>query len=275
MFAPSEASARSDDFTPTGKPRHDLMTKITRVLIPLDSQDAQTFALALAYAEKIGQAAGSRDVILLTHSKSQLDSTSLSRFLGGPAAKALTKGVAAGLPSGGQLYGETMKTLRYQARNLPVIAYYADEELLDLVDGLDNVAGVVAVPWVPGEADGWAARWTAQIHGQTKAAPATLIDDPVTVQALKTLTNIINLSTGLAHPSDKRMANEILRILRAKGHADPSATIKSWAIQNSWHPRHATDLEALAGKIWSLKTKPSLADFHDPEGRYSRWKEKA
>lgn len=248
------------------------MTKIFRVLVPLDSQDEQTFGLALAYAEQIAKAAGVSDVILLTHTKGQLDGTGLSRFLGPAASKGLTKGKTVNLSWGGKVHGQTMKTLGYQARSSVVIAYYADESLLDFVDGLHGIAGAVAVPWVPGEADGWAARWSAHVHGQGKQPPRVLIDDPVVVRALETLTTIINLSTGLGHPRDKQMANENLRILRAKGHGDPSGTIKSWAIRHNWSPTAASDLEALAKKVWSLKSKPSLSGFHDPDGRYDRWK---
>jgi hypothetical protein len=248
------------------------VTKIIRVLVPLDSQDEQTFGLALAYAEQIAKAAGVADIILLTHTKGQLNGTSLSRLLGPVASKALIKGETASLPWGGKLHAETMKTLRYQAQNAAVIAYYANEALLEFVDGLRGVAGAVAVPWVPSEADGWAARWNAHVHGQEKQAPAVLIDDPVVVRALETLTTIINLSTGLGHPRDKEKASEILRILRVKGHGNPSGTIKSWAIRHNWSPNAASDLEALARKVWSLKSKPTLSGFHDPDGRYERWK---
>jgi hypothetical protein len=248
------------------------MTKIYRALIPLDSQDEQTFGVALGYVQVICETTGATDVILLTHTKGQLDgSTGLSRFLGPGPLKVLNKGGTATLPWGVRLHSETVKTLRFQARNAVVIAYYADEKLLDHVDGLSGVVGVVAVPWAPGEADGWAARWNATLHGQPRQAPAELIDDPVVVRALETLSTIANLSTGLGHPRDKERANEFLRILRNKGHRDPSATIKSWAIRRGWSVRGATDLEALARKIWSLKTKPSLTGFHDPNGRHARW----
>jgi hypothetical protein len=247
------------------------MSSTIRVLIPLDSQEEQTFGLALAYAEQIAKARHATDVILLTHTKGQLDSTSLSRFLGPTASRALVGGKTARLSWGGALRSETTNTLRHKSVNGIVIAYYANETLLDFVDGLRGVAGAVAVPWLAGEADGWAARWSAVVHGQEKTSPAVLIKDPVVVRALKSLTTVINLTTGLGHPRDKQTANEILRILRAKGHADPSGTIKSWAIQNGWTPKAGSDLEAMSRKIWALKAKPSLAGFHDPGGRYARW----
>jgi len=248
------------------------MVEIYRVLIPLDSQDSQTFGLMLSYVEQIAKNAGVSNVILLTHTKAQFDSTSLSRFLGAAVSKALSKGKKVNLPWGGTIKGETMKTLVYPARDTIVVAYYADESLLDFVDNLHGVRGVVAVPWVRGEADGWAARWNARIHGREVQPPSVLIEDPVVVRALEILTGIINLSTGLGHPSDRKMADEMLRILRAKGHRDPSGQIKSWAIRHKWSPSAASDLEALAKKVWSLRTKPSLAAFHDPDGRYNRWK---
>jgi hypothetical protein len=246
------------------------MATPVRVLIPIDAYDAESFRLALGYAQKVCETAGVQDVILFTHTKGQLDHTSLSRFLGPAAVKGLNKG-SVPLSWGGRLSAETMKTLRYSARNAVVIVYYAEPKILDFVDGLDGVTGVIAVPDIPGEADSWVARWGAIVHGQARQAPPILIDDPVFVRALETLTTVVNLSTGLGHPRDKDMANQILRILRAKGHADQAGSIRSWAVRRGWRPGDAAELEALARKVWALKAKPSLSAIHDASGRYARW----
>ena len=246
------------------------MAEIIRALVPLDSHAAETFQTAFEYAKAICEKTGARDIILLTHTKSQLDHTSLSHFLGDRTVRALAKGPVSVI-AGVNLQAETMRTLRWPRGPAVIIVYYAESEILDLADGTRNVVGVVAVPDYPGQADGWAERWGVIVHGQERQAPAPLIDDPVVVRALETLTQVINLSTGLVHPRDKKMADEILRILRAKGHADPTPTIRSWAIRNGWKPDHAVKLETLSRKIWELKSKPSLAKFHNPQERYNRW----
>jgi hypothetical protein len=247
------------------------MAEIIRVLIPLDSHSNEAVEIAISYAKAICEKAGASDVILLTHTKHQLDHTSLSRFLGDRAVRALAKGPV-GLGSGVSLHAETMRTLRWPPRKSVLIVYYAETEILDLADGARNVAGVVAVPELPGEADDWAMRWGVIVHGEDQKPPAPLIEDEVVVCALETLTQMVNLSTGLGHPRDKAFADETLRILKAKGHVDPTPQIRSWAIRNGWKPEHAVKLEVLSRKIWGLKGKPSLSSFHNPHGRYERWR---
>lgn len=247
------------------------MAEVIRVLVPLDSQSEEAWQTARLYAETICQRTGAAEVVLLTHTKSQLESTSLSRFLGANALRALAKGPV-DLGSGVGLQARTMRTLRSPRMQVVVIVYYAETEILDLVDGVRNIAGVVAVPDLPGDADAWARRWGVIVHGAERQPQGRLIADEVVVRALESLTQTMNLSTGLGHPRDRQRAAEILRILRAKGHADPTENIRSWAIRNGWQPDQAVKLEAMSRKIWSLKGKPSLASFHNPHERYERWR---
>jgi hypothetical protein len=248
------------------------MSAPTRVLVPIDSHANEAFQTALAYADAICQKSGASDIILLTHTKHQLNHTSLSRFLGEKTIRALAKGPLS-LQTGVRLHIETMRTIRLPARKSVIIIYYAATDILDLVDGLKNIAGVVAVPDLPGTGDEWARRWGVIVHGQEQQAAPPLIDGPVVVRALESLTSMVNLSTGLGHPRDKDRANETLRILRAKGHADPTPHIKSWAIRQGWRPEGAAALEALSRKVWGLKGKPRLADFYNVHERYARWQD--
>ncbi|TCN34140.1 hypothetical protein [Sinorhizobium americanum] len=79
------------------------------------------------------------------------------------------------------------------------------------------------------------------------------------------------LGNGVMHPRDKEFADDILRILRAKGHRAEPHSIKSWAIANGWKPSAANELAALAIKIGGLKAKPSLTKIYNAEGKYLSW----
>ena len=127
------------------------------------------------------------------------------------------------------------------------------------------------MPDLKGDADVWAARWGAIIHGEKKTSPAKLIEDQVVENALTQLFAMVNPSTGIAHPRDKEHADNVLRILRAKGHTLEAEAIRSFAIQKGWRSRNAADLAKLASKIASLKNKPSLAKIYNPQDRYKSW----
>ncbi|NMN03884.1 MULTISPECIES: hypothetical protein [unclassified Novosphingobium] len=250
------------------------MSSPIRVLVPVDDTDSEALAIPLAYAKTIAQRANSRaeKIVLLTHTKQQLRSTSLVSHLGVQACKALAANKPVGLGEGLVLHHETLQTLRFGVGRAIVIAFYADEKMMDFVDGLSGLIGVIAVPWLKGGAGAWAARWTPHVHGEAAQHPAKILDDPVIESALKQLSLVTNLSHSALHPRDKQYADETLRILRTKGHSAPVASIKSWAIREGWKPGAAEDLARLAEKIFALKTKPSLSKFHDADGRYARWK---
>ncbi len=247
----------------------------TRVIVPIDDSKPEALGISLGYAKMIAQWATpcADNIILLTHTKQQLRFTSLESHLGAQASKALAVNKAGGIGDGFLLRHETMQTLRFGARNSVIVAFYADEKMLDFVDGLSGVIGCIAVPWLEDGAKSWGERWTPHIHGQPSRASAALLSDPVIENALRTLSRMANLAHGVMHPRDKQHADEILRILRAKGHSAPAGDIKSWVIREGWKPQAADELARLASKIFGLKNKPNLGAFHDPSGRYARWKD--
>ena len=98
--------------------------------------------------------------------------------------------------------------------------------MLDALDDLKGVIGVIVVPDFLDSADQWANRWSPIVHGQSQSPPVSLIDDPVVEAALLHLTQMVNLSTGLVHPRDKDMAIEVLRILRNK--RELHAKVRKW-----------------------------------------------
>lgn len=246
-----------------------------RVVVPIDSQDPEAWKFGLAYALKIGAETNppAQDYILLTHTKQQLKSTALAGHIGSQNAKTLLANQAVRLQNGGQLRHATLQTLRGSGRRAVIIAYFAEDKMLEALDGLDLVAGIVAIPDLPEDATSWITRWNPVVHGQQHASePAPLIDDPVVANALSALTSWINLGHAVMNPRDKEHTDETLRILRAKGHALVPSQIKSWAIRNGWKPGAADELAKLAARIGALASKPRISGYHDPEGKYGRWK---
>lgn len=250
------------------------MTTIPRVLVALDSHDPIAWQAAVTFADKICADAGAsvRNVVVLVHTKNQLDQTDLARFIGTAQAKLLSRREAMNLPSGAKLRCETLKTLGYLSAKTVVIVYWAEMGILDHADGLNNLAGVVAVPEFPDTADQWESRWQPTVYGQpAKSTAAALIDDPTIEKALEALTARVNLATGLGHPRDKDSAKETFRILRYHNHKAEPEKIKSWAITHGWRSKDAGELAALADKILSQRTKPSLSGIYNAQGRYERW----
>ena len=243
-----------------------------RVVVPADSQDQDALRLALAYAQKIGEGKNQpTEAVLFVHTKRQFDQSVLSSYFGKLDAALLSKGNAVSLISGMSLRLSTLKTVRQRHSGSVVIAYFADDSLLDASDDLDGLSGIVAVPDQPGGADNWVARWNAIVHGQVSQQYHKLIEDDVVEAALQNIVSNVNSSTGISHPRDKNLASENLRILVTNGHTLDSGAIRSWAIQQGWASADAGELAKLAAKISGLRTRPNLSGIHNPAGRYDSW----
>ncbi len=247
---------------------------VIRVVVATDAYSEEAVPLALAYAAKIAEIAAIQEpeVIFLTHTKQQIRSGAIASALGAQTSKALANNKAVGIQGGGRISNQTMKTMPQFATNKIVVVCYGEEKILDFADGLSAPAGIVVIPDLEGSANGWIERWNPTVHGAEQSEASEIVDDPIIRAALTSLSEMINLSTGLSHPRDKLVADEILRVLRAKGHVIEPSKIKSWAIRNGWAPDGANELAKVAGKVAKLKTKPNLSKIHDPNGRYERWK---
>jgi hypothetical protein len=76
------------------------------------------------------------------------------------------------------------------------------------------------------------------------------ITNPVVERALDSLTRLVNLSTGLGHPSDKAAAVGLFRILNGGGERYDPAEVAAWAANNGWGLAGARELgEVAAGVI--------------------------
>ena len=77
--------------------------------------------------------------------------------------------------------------------------------------------------------------------------------NPILVEAISTLSSVVNVSTGLAHPLDESHAKELFKALNEFGVPLNSEEVYALAMENGWSERHAKELSELAEKIGSGK----------------------
>ena len=244
-----------------------------RILIPGDDQSVNAISLVFSYTNAICKLSKGavQEAILFVPGKTSVKFTTLSAALGERYAKTLHGGGTVALPSGIPMRLETVRTLRWATKPSVLIAVYSDQKMLDQVDSVKNLFGVVAVPHIPEALEKWEKTWSPTIHGGPKQPAQKLIVDPIVEQALISLTHSINLSHSLLNPRDKDHADRTLRILRVNNHVESSENLRSWAVKNGWHPKAADELEKLATKVQSLKSKPRLSDPEVAKKTYEHW----
>jgi len=72
---------------------------------------------------------------------------------------------------------------------------------------------------------------------------------PLLEEALKLLTSMVNLSTGIIHPSDESAAKLFFKDLHKEGVLLNEMEISSWAVSNGWQLKDAKQLGELAERI--------------------------
>jgi hypothetical protein len=73
--------------------------------------------------------------------------------------------------------------------------------------------------------------------------------NPILKKAVEILSNVVNVSTGFAHPLDESKAKELFKALQKHGVPIKSSDVYAVAISNFWPESHAKSLSELAGKI--------------------------
>lgn len=131
-----------------------------------------------------------------------------------------------------------------------ILAVYCTTKDLNLIDSNSSADSIIFVSWSEDEAEIWESTWYNKslqvMYGNPSQAIAGLPTE--LVQELERLTSIVNLSTGLAHPSDKEYADRIFKSLKSKGYKVSEQLVANWAIANGWNARHLDDLVKLAKK---------------------------
>lgn len=135
-----------------------------------------------------------------------------------------------------------------------IIALWPHDELLRRLDDAGPSAfGVLT--WNLADIEVWAPTVGAiDLLGLTNASAPT-ITDLLVLGAMRSITDSINLSSGISHPSDWNHAVTALRELRSRGCALNGTEVETWAVANGWSSRHAADLSTVVAEVAAGKAK--------------------
>jgi aspartyl-tRNA synthetase len=197
---------------------------------------------------KLAKEKGIANITLVVPKKGGWEHTIIAKFLGEAVAKALAKGQSVKVVDGVTMALDSAQTFRATTgQGLLVGAHISIKDMAKLDDSWGAQA-IMYLPWIDAEAQEWKATWHAQTIGpKSEEAQPSSLSKPVE-EALTRLTDLINLSTGLGHPSDKQHAERTFEKLRSEGHSFDPAEIRRWAQRNNWSSGAAADLEAVARK---------------------------
>ena len=171
---------------------------------------------------------------------------------------------------------DTYDKSKYNSSNKDiVVAFGMDLEDLEVIDDYYCVKYVIAVPWIKDKIMPWVERWNAEeITGAKRDSGGAYVSEIVKV-AMKELSSIINMSTGISHPSDNERAKTYIRALhKYESELNAHSVVSYLVAELGWTSSHANDVGKLIttlneGRYYKGGEKTGL------QVHYKRWKEKA
>lgn len=141
----------------------------------------------------------------------------------------------------------TERRMVRRVQHKPTFVLYADEQMLDKIDSIEDIKYILVLPWIRAEIENWIVTWNATELGRPSSQEIEIIEDPIVVQALKNLTEYVNLSTRIAHPKDRSATIWTFKILKQNHVRFSPSTIKSWLIsEGNWRATAAEEAAELA-----------------------------
>lgn len=236
------------------------------VFIRSHGPDKDALRRALAWLARLSEAdITKRKVALAVDGKAQMSANTIVEVLGEAACKALAKGQP--VTFGKATLSLVIQRDRLQSWTGPILAAFPSKKLLDKLDGLQGVTDIIVVPWTMEEAEFWIQAWGAEELGTTSSGRAAAPQlDPIVESALRNLTQSVNLSTGITHPSDRQAALDTFRVLSRNRIAYHPKDVRAWLVgKGGWEPKDADAVQNIAqgyldGKRFRGGDKPYWGD---------------
>jgi len=153
--------------------------------------------------------------------------------------------------SGIEIVLVTSRKIIYDGENAPLLAIYPRGKYLDELDSIPNVSAMLVVPYIMKEIELWIkARSASELGVAQPPKELPLVSNKVVEAALRSLTARVNMSTGIAHPTDREATIQALMILKDAGETFVPDEIKAWLIsKGGWRATDAQEVAEVAQKV--------------------------
>lgn len=153
-----------------------------------------------------------------------------------------------------------------------VITCGLDSDDVLKIDDYYSAKIIIAIPWLKKSLNKWVQTWApTELRG--KAAVAVVEPSCIVKKAMAELTESVNMTTGINHPSDEEHAKTtILSLYKYESSIDANIVGAYLVRELGWDTEHAKDVEKListlnAGKFFKGGQRTGLQHW------YNRWKE--
>ncbi len=233
---------------------------------PEESALIRGFQWLVAEAQK----ADGRGLVAVS-TKQNLDNIANWSKLGPPLTQLRQKGVAKmGEVNLGLFTG---KEKNVHAWDGPILVIYGGQPLLDAVDAITGKASVLYIPWGEGDFAAWAQTWGATQLGDQAEKIQEEPTNGAAFIALKSLTDGVNLSTGIVHPSDREAAIRTLETLFHKNAGVTPEAIRQQLVRLGWQPKDAAEVKKVAEMIWAGR-RPKGSKGQADDSLWDYWQSK-
>lgn len=215
---------------------------------------------------------------LAVNQNSNLDGL-IAEVLGQQKVKELVK-------TGNTMINSTLLTLVTERKPVrisdprPLAAFFVDTKFLDVLQSIPTLPAMLVVPWLLEEVKPWIRTVNAKdLDTPKNELPEELIKNGVIVQALRTLSALVNKSTGILHPLDRDSAIEIFKTLKNAGEDFTPEDAKAFLIrEEGWKATYAQDVADIAQKVLegkklqyrSGRLRPDLLDIWRKEAEANK-----
>jgi hypothetical protein len=239
----------------------------SRCYIESEGHDSKALAEGLVWLFKNAK---NQRISLAMPNKNILDSDEISLVFGPARIKSLKK-------FGNAEFGDAKVKLimpqdkGHDCEDSPILAVYPDRKFLDMLDSIQNVSAILAIPWGKGDVEEWKKIWDVTELRSSVTTRHVQIQDGILREAARTISISVNSSDRLSNPVDRSLVAQVLETVRSAGIEFDPLEIKAYLLNSGdgWNAVNAEEVSRIAKLVKESKLGDCRSDWLE------HWKEVA